>query len=92
MKGLGAEARSALASNFVALATKYAEGSKLECKRNIKRRAYAHLSSLVRMKGLEPSRLAALAPKASVSTNSTTSARPSVRLCLVLSQVTKAST
>src|ERR1039458_2274093 len=30
--------------------------------------------SLVRMKGLEPSRLAALAPKASVSTNSTTSA------------------
>ena len=30
--------------------------------------------NLVRMKGLEPSRLAALAPKASVSTNSTTSA------------------
>ena len=29
---------------------------------------------MVRMKGLEPSRLAALAPKASVSTNSTTSA------------------
>ena len=30
--------------------------------------------SLVRMKGLEPSRLAAHAPKACVSTNSTTSA------------------
>ena len=29
---------------------------------------------LVRMKGLEPSRLAAPAPKAGVSTNSTTSA------------------
>ena len=33
--------------------------------------------SLVRMKGLEPSRLATLAPKASVSTSSTTSARQS---------------
>ncbi len=30
--------------------------------------------ALVRMKGLEPSRLAALVPKTSVSTNSTTSA------------------
>jgi hypothetical protein len=30
--------------------------------------------SLVRMRGLEPPRLTALAPKASVSTNSTTSA------------------
>ncbi len=32
------------------------------------------VTGLVRMKGLEPSRLAALAPKTSVSTNSTTSA------------------
>ena len=39
-----------------------------------KRLAVASLFALVRMKGLEPSRLAALAPKASVSTNSTTSA------------------
>ncbi len=39
-----------------------------------KRRANAHLNALVRMKGLEPSRPEALAPKASVSTNSTTSA------------------
>ncbi len=30
---------------------------------------------MVRMKGLEPSRLAALVPKTSVSTNSTTSAK-----------------
>ena len=35
---------------------------------------FRFFSDLVRMKGLEPSRLAALAPKASVSTNSTTSA------------------
>ena len=35
---------------------------------------------MVRMKGLEPSRLAALAPKASVSTNSTTSPSPNVQL------------
>ena len=35
----------------------------------------AEYQVLVRMKGLEPSRLAALAPKASVSTNSTTSAQ-----------------
>ena len=33
-----------------------------------------NFSDVVRMKGLEPSRLATLAPKASVSTNSTTSA------------------
>ena len=38
-------------------------------------------SFLVRMKGLEPSRLAALAPKASVSTNSTTSAY--CRICIL---------
>ena len=33
---------------------------------------------MVREKGLEPSRLAALAPKASVSTNSTTRALASI--------------
>jgi hypothetical protein len=40
--------------------------------------------SLVGMKGLEPSRLAARAPKARVYTNFTTSPRPSVRHYLVL--------
>ena len=36
------------------------------------------INMMVRMKGLEPSRLAALAPKASVSTNSTTRASNSI--------------
>jgi hypothetical protein len=40
---------------------------------------------MVRMKGLEPSRPEALAPKASVSTNSTTSAY--VEITLVLYQI-----
>ena len=35
---------------------------------------------MVRMKGLEPSRLAALEPKSSVSTNSTTSAQIGISL------------
>ena len=39
-------------------------------------------SPLVRMKGLEPSRPEALAPKASVSTNSTTSANHRYLSCL----------
>lgn len=37
---------------------------------------------MVRAKGLEPSRLAALAPKASVSTNSTTRAYVVTLACL----------
>jgi hypothetical protein len=36
------------------------------------------MSKLVRMKGLEPPRLAALEPKSSASTNSATSAKPSI--------------
>ena len=39
---------------------------------------------MVRERGLEPPRLAAHAPKACVSTNSTTRARQNFRLCLVL--------